>query len=223
VEDQSLIYAKQHKREFLELIFSGKEIPKRKTAIFMAGSPGAGKTEVAAGLADLNENFCMIDADAFRTQFPGYNGKNSSEFQRGASKLVDLAFTEAIKKGYSFILDGTFAIERAHENIERVLKRGYFVRIYYVYQNPIIAWNFTKSRELAEGRVVPKERFINAFFKSRENLMLVKARFKEEVEIHIVMKDYQNAISEIHFDMDNVDMILPPLYTAQKLEVLLND
>ncbi|MFT8392339.1 MAG: zeta toxin family protein [Sporolactobacillus sp.] len=61
------------------------------------------------------------------------------------------------------------------------------VTLYYVYQDPIIAWQFTKAREDKEGRVVPKERFINAYFKSRENIKEVKETFGDKVELNIVM------------------------------------
>ena len=46
--------------------------------------------------------------------------------------------------------------------------------LFYVYQDPQVAWSFTKERELVEGRVVPKDTFINAFFQARENIEKVK-------------------------------------------------
>ena len=82
--------------------------------------------------------------------------------------MVDAALDLVLKKGYSFILDGTFATFKVNQNIERALKKNYNVLIYYVYQDQFIAWNFTKKREEVEGRFVPKERFINAFFQSRK-------------------------------------------------------
>ena len=56
------------------------------------------------------------------------------------------------------------------ENIQRALKRGYDTSIYYVYQDPVIAWEFPQEREKTEGRYVPKKRCINAYFKSRKNI-----------------------------------------------------
>ncbi len=35
----------------------------------MAGTPGAGKTEVATSLLELSEDICRIDADVFRAKF----------------------------------------------------------------------------------------------------------------------------------------------------------
>ena len=142
-EDDSLQYAKENKKEIISSVIDGKE--EEKTAIFMAGSPGAGKTEAAQTLTVLNSNLCVIDADKFRVLFPGYVGNNSDEFQRGSSLLVDAALDLVLKKGYSFILDATFATSKVKQNIERALKKNYNVLVYYVYQDPFIAWDFTKK------------------------------------------------------------------------------
>lgn len=160
-------YAKEHKKEFFKDVIQDKIARlDQKEAIFMAGTPGAGKTEVATSLLELSEDICRIDADVFRAKFPGYNGRNSSDFQRGASWLVDYSLDTILKNGYSFLLDGTFAIGRAKQNIERCLSRDYDVTIYFIFQDPLVAWNYTKIREKVEGRFVPKDRFINAYFKS---------------------------------------------------------
>ena len=67
-EDDSLQYAKENKKEIISSVIDGKEKEEEKTAIFMAGSPGAGKTEAAQTLTVLNSNLCVIDADKFRVQ-----------------------------------------------------------------------------------------------------------------------------------------------------------
>lgn len=223
MNDESIVYAKSNKRNFIKKLIEGKQPSKRKTAIFMAGSPGAGKTEVAISLEEMLNDLCVIDADRFRSQFPGYDGSNSSKFQRGAALLVDYSLDYVFTKGYSFILDGTFAIEKSVQNIERALKRDYFTAIYYVYQDPFVAWSFTKQREIAEGRNVPKDRFINAYFKSRENIIRVAQRFGEKVEIIVVIKDYQNAVSEVVEGVENLDLILPRQYSFKELEEKLDD
>lgn len=135
---------------------------------------------------------------------------------------MDYTYTEILKKGYSYILDGTFAIHKAVHNVERAIKRGYGVSVYYVYQDPIIAWEFTKRREKVEGRVVPKDTFINAYFKSRKNIISLKESLGNQVSINIVLKDYQNNISDIQFDVDNISLFLPREYTKEELEERLN-
>lgn len=52
-EDDSLQYAKENKKEIISSVIDGKEKEEEKTAIFMAGSPGAGKTEAAQTLTVL--------------------------------------------------------------------------------------------------------------------------------------------------------------------------
>ncbi|UWS52846.1 zeta toxin family protein [Enterococcus faecium] len=220
--DSYLEYAKANKDKFISYIIKGKSPEVGRDAVFMAGSPGAGKSEVAIGLAENYDNHVIIDADYFRTQFPDYNGKNSSLFQKASSWLVEQAFRYVLDHGYSFILKDTFAILSAEKNIIRALKNNFRVTIFYVYQDPKVAWDFTRKRELAEGRHVPKEMFINAFFKSRENIEKVKNRHPD-VLLHIIIKDYQNDISEVHYAADNIQLVLPIQYTSKELEEELHD
>ena len=220
--DQNLEYAQNRLEEFISELIHDSVPTEEPDAVFMAGSPGAGKTEVALGLSENYDNHILIDADAFRIQFPGYDGSNSSQFQKASAWLVDQSFKFVVDKGYSFILDATFAVLSAEKNIIRTLKNGYRVTLFYVYQEPLVAWNFTKERELVEGRVVPKDTFINAFFQARKNIEKVKERHPE-VTLHIIIKDYQNNISEVHFDAENIRLVLPQKYTEQQLEELLND
>ena len=220
--DSNLEYAQNRLEEFISELIHDSFPSEELDAVFMAGSPGAGKTEVALGLSENYDNHILIDADAFRIQFPGYDGSNSSQFQKASAWLVDQSFKFVVDKGYSFILDATFSVLGAEKIIIRTLKNGYRVTLFYVYQEPQVAWNFTKERELVEGRVVPKDTFINAFFQARENIEKVKERHPE-VTLHIIIKDYQNNISEVHFDADNIQLVLPQKYTKQQLEDLLND
>lgn len=217
-----LDYAKQHKDSFIATIIQGKRPTENRDAMFMAGSPGAGKTEVALGLAESYDNHVLIDADAFRVQFPDYNGQNSSDFQKASSWLVDQAFKYVIDKGYSFILDATFAVLSAEKNVKRAKKNGFRITLVYVYQEPKIAWQFTKDRERAEGRRVPKTTFIDAYFRARENIEKVKERHPE-ILLHIIVKDYQNNISETHYATENIGLVLPERFTREELEEGLDD
>lgn len=83
----------------------------------------------------------MIDADYFRAQFPEYNGKNSSVFQKASSWLVEQSLKYVLEHGYSFILEDTFAILSAEKNIIRALKNNFRVTIFYVYQDRSTDWN----------------------------------------------------------------------------------
>ena len=134
--DQNLEYAQNRVEEFISELIHDSVPSEEPDAVFMAGSPGAGKTEVALGLANRYKNHIVIDADAFRIQFPGYDGSNSRQFQKASAWLVDQSFKFVVDKGYSFILDATFAILSAEKNIIRTLKNEYRVTLFYVYQDP---------------------------------------------------------------------------------------
>ena len=221
--EDSREYAKKHRDKFYHDVTYAKTIKDEKEAIFMAGSPGAGKTEVANEIVSFYKNICIIDADNFRQGFPEYNGTNSYKFQSAASWLVGDVFKRVTDDGYSFLLDGTFALASASKNIKRVLKKSYDINIYFVYQDPLIAWKFVKEREIKEGRHVPKDVFINAYFMSRHNIIHAKEKFGELIELTILFKDFHNIISETHADTDNIQLILPELYTKEFLEENLDD
>lgn len=220
--DNYLEYAKIHKNEFISDIITGKSVSSDRTAVFMAGSHGSGKSEISSSISSMYPDYVIIDADYFRSKFPGYNGQNSSQFQKASSWLVEQAFLYMIDHGYSFILDVTFALISSNSNIKRVIKKDYKPIIFYVYQEPLVAWDFTKRREKLEGRIVPKKTFINAFFKSKENIKKAKSKFPE-VELNIVLKDFDNNIADVHFDADNVELIVSDKYTHKELEDKIND
>lgn len=95
--------------------------------------------------------------------------------------------------------------------------------IYSIYQDPFIAWNYTKQCEKIEGRFVPKAHFINAFFQSRYNLIKIKELYKENVTGNIFIKDFQNRHSHTLMAVDNASFALPLTYTKEELEEKLND
>lgn len=63
--------------------------------------------------------------------------------------------------------------------------------------------------------------FINAFL-SPERILKSQNRHPEVV-LHIMIKDYQNDISEVHYAADNIQLVLPIQYTSKELEEELHD
>ena len=171
-------------------------------SVFMAGSPGAGKTEISKELLKLYEETqdqknIRIDADEIRDIIPGYTGQNSYLFQKAASRGVDVLHNHALKNNKNFILDGTFSnYNIVCQNIERSIKRERRVSITYVYQDPLIAWEFTQKREKTEGRKVPKGTFIEKLFLAKENVEKIKEKFGERVELDIVKKNFDHNIKK---------------------------
>lgn len=168
--DNYLDYARMHKDKFISDITKNKKISLDKTAVFMAGSPGSGKSEIASSISSMYPDYVIIDADYFRSKFPDYNGQNSSLFQKASSWLVEQAFLHMIDNGYSFILDATFALISSNSNIKRVIKKDYKPIIFYVYQEPLVAWDFTKRREKVEEEVYQRKLSLMLFSNQKKTL-----------------------------------------------------
>lgn len=193
--------------------------------IFMAGSPGAGKTEFSKNLIkEINKKILRIDADEIREIIPGYTGTNSNDVQAAAAIGVEKLHDYVLKKKLNVIMDGTFAnYDVSYKNVKRSVDKNRDVTIFYIYQEPEVAWDFTKKRERLEGRSIPKDVFIKIFFDSRNNVNKIKEVFKNKVKIFLVVKDYNNAddVEKSKFNIDNIDNHLKMEYTVQTLEKVL--
>lgn len=221
---QALQWVKDNKTQlFNEVIFEGNFQPEMDeyppAASFMAGTPGAGKTEVSKRfLEKFTAAPIRIDADDFRQKIPGYTGDNSHIVQPAAALAVDKVLEKIFEKKYSFLLDGTFAIGKAVENLKRADRRNYTLQIFFVYQDPLQAWEFTKIRQKKEGRYVPKEAFIRSYFAARENVLKAKEFFGDKVTLFVIVKDYVNGTEAIYDDVSEIDQYLPQVYNKEQLE-----
>ncbi|MEK7606945.1 MAG: zeta toxin family protein [Patescibacteria group bacterium] len=225
--DQQLIdaayqYIRDHEHELIER-FADPKVYKpssQPVTLFMAGSPGAGKTEVSKRLIEVfTGNLPVrIDADDIRIMFPNYTGMNSHIFQRACTKGVHILFDHALHKNMNAILDGTFAYEGAMDNLERSLNYNRRVIIYYLFQDPAVAWKFTQIREAKEGRRVSKEVFINSFLRARENVDKAKAHFGDKIELNLFIKDFSKDFEKLYDNIERLDKYLPIIYTQEALE-----
>ena len=101
--DKYLDYSKEHLDSILSDLFGNKQPSSKKDAIFMAGSPGAGKSEVAHLLADSYKNMIVLDTDDFRCLFPDYDGSNSSNFQKAEYRKEDKTCLEEWLQACDFL------------------------------------------------------------------------------------------------------------------------
>lgn len=168
LSDDAIEYIRKNKKLVIEKFCSLNDYPPsmKPFTMFMAGSPGAGKTEFSKSiipelqLKDEYSKIVRIDADDIREIIPQYSGHNSNEVQRAAVKGVEIIFDHVNHNNQNCILDGTFQnFEVSSRNLERALSKGRDVGIFYIYKNPIMAWSFTKKREKVDGRYVPKDIF----------------------------------------------------------------
>ena len=221
IEEEAFQWIKKNKKELFEKfidpnIHNQDPLP---TTIFMAGSPGAGKTEIARRLKEIFEQKpLIIDADEIRKIIPGYSGKNAYLFQKAANKGVNFLYDYARNKNLNVIMDGTFAYAGALDNIENSLRHKRNVEIYFIYQDPILSWNFTKEREVKEKRNVPKNVFIKTYAKSMENVMSAKSRFGSKIKLNIIIKDFQKGLSSLELNRDGLEKFIPKIYTREELE-----
>jgi len=224
------LFIKNNKKELCEHFASMEKYPavKNPSAYFMAGSPGAGKTEYSKSFIQQlqrkspERKIVRIDADEVRNFIPQYDRTNAKVIQGAAALGVEKLLDCVLKKSQDFLLDATFAdFGKSHQNITRCLHHSRKVGITYIYQDPLVAWDFTQKREKVEGRPVPKETFVHAFFTAKENVDKIKKKFKEEIQLDLVVKNVDQGIQKTYFNIDQVANYLKIEYTPQTLEKLL--
>lgn len=224
IKTEANAFANKHKDEIAEEatnvnIFLPEVNP---VSVFMAGSPGAGKTESSKNLikkfsAD-GRQIIRIDPDELRSKIPGYTGSNSFLFHGAVSTLVARIHDFALKNKQSFILDGTFSkVDMGRQNIERSLGRGRFVQILYVYQDPIQAWNFVQKRELLEGRRIEKEHFITQYFAARDSVNCLKKEFGNQIKVDLLEKNIDGSDQSYRENIDIIDNYITEMYNVETL------
>lgn len=217
-------WIKEHHKLVIEKFATSAEIisDTQPISLFMAGSPGAGKTEFSKRLISrFKQKPIRIDADEIRAMCKGYEGGNAHIFQKAATKGVNILYDYALKNGLNVILDGTFAYGSSLENIQRSLNHKRSVEIYFIYQDPVQAWEFTKKREEIEHRKVSQEVFIKSFFKSRENTNEAKAHFAGSVELNLIIKDFEKDLERLEINIPSIDHYIEKRYTEDELKNIL--
>lgn len=194
-------------------------------SVFMAGSPGAGKTEASLELIEQlasEDRVLRIDPDELRSEFEDYEGDNSYLFQGAVSILVEKIHDFSLKQKQSFLLDGTFShYDKAKKNIERSLKRERFVQILYVYQDPMLAWKFVLAREREEGRRILPEHFVEQYFAARNTVNKLKTDYGKELWVDLLLKDIDNTNQSYVANVDIIDNHVPEKYNHQSLMALI--
>ena len=198
LEKESINYVKKNKKKLLDSFaliddFPADELP---VSIFMAGSAGAGKTEISKALISIfykkyKKKLVRIDADEIKEWLPQYTGKNSDEVGTASYIGVEKLHDYCLSKEQNLILDGTFSnLEKSKNNIKRSLDKKRFVEIYYLFQDPACSWDFTKKRGDLIGRTVPRDFFIDSFLLSQRNVQEVKDLFGKLIILNLIIKDF---------------------------------
>lgn len=224
VRDAAIAFARGHKKAIARRLTDTNEFPSedQPVSVFMAGSPGAGKTEASkellAQLGDGGTKVLRIDPDDLRSEFPAYEGSNSWLFQAGVSILVEKLLDFALEQRQSFVLDGTLSnYQVAEKNIERSLKKGRPVQILYVYQEPEFAWQFVQARENREGRNIRPEHFVEQYFESRRVVEAVKKKFGAAVNVDLLYKSIGSGQRTFRDNVDQIESHLPERYSREQV------
>jgi predicted ABC-type ATPase len=225
IYDEAVEFAKSNRKAIAMRLADMTLYPPEESpvAVYMAGSPGAGKTEASIELiANLGGQALRIDPDELRSELPGYTGDNSHLFQRAVSILVDRMLDTAFKQSQSFILDGTLTnYEIAAANIERSLAKERVVQVLYVYQEPEQAWRFVQAREYEEGRRIHPETFIEQYFQARQVVNRLKARFGGAIRVDLLLKNIDGTNRTYMANVGQIDSHVPEKYDVPALRTML--
>ena len=152
-----------------------------KIAFFMAGIPGAGKTEFAEQvLRDSLPLLILVEHDKLVEYIDGYKPENYYNYRKAGSTLVTEVFNACLKQGYSFIFDGTLSHENGIRNVRKALKAGYTVYVVYIVQDAKVAWELTQAREVVKKRAIEKRGFLETCGKINESLHNIFRTFKDK-------------------------------------------
>lgn len=228
IQSEALDFARTNKKDIAKrLTNKARFLPEDEpVSVFMAGSPGAGKTEASIELLSIVEDngveILRIDPDELRHEFPTYTGDNSWLFQGAVSILVERIHDLALKQRQSFLLDGTLShYDKAEQNITRSLRKRRVVQILYVYQDPALAWEFVKSREAVEGRHIKRETFIDQYFAARNVVNRLKTTFGSDIRVDLLLKNTDNSHKLYKAGIDKIDNHVPEKYTPADLAKML--
>lgn len=249
LQKEAIDYINSHKDELVrKFIESKKPLKLDLLTFFMAGSPGAGKTEFSrrymneeidrsdhklinrlrelrSDIDNARSLFVRIDVDEIREFIPYYRKTNvkacikgnAHVIQKAANKGLDILRKYCLQNGISFLHDGTFGnYDTMRDLIKKSLRKGRSVQVFYIYLDPLVAWEFTRAREFLEGRNIVKEKFIEQFFASRKNVAKIKEEFGNKVKITCIIKSVNNEPEEIS-DVDDVDKFIAKYYNKKSL------
>jgi adenylylsulfate kinase-like enzyme len=228
VSEKAIEWVRANKKKIIDHFASDRVCPpsQKPLSIFMAGSPGAGKTESSIAIVEMfkkrGDAIVRIDPDEIRKLIPQYTGRNT-DVVKGASFLaVEKLYDYVLKTGKSMILDSTFTpYKKIEGNVRRSVSKGRTAIIIYIDQDPLVAWHFTKEREKVEGRSIPSDFFIRTLFESRENVRKIKEHYGDQIDLHVIQKDYVKQTQRFIEDVEQIDDVVRIKYSLDDLQELL--
>ncbi|WDY60405.1 zeta toxin family protein [Pseudomonas sp. PSKL.D1] len=232
VSGRALAFAKLHRTRIAREVACLGKYPSDEcpVSVFMACSPGAGKTEVSRALIAAMQaggsSALRIDPDDFRDFFPEYTGRNSNLFQRAVTTIVERTLDLVYQQRQSFLLDGTLAnVEVGRRNISRALnKPNRSAQVIYVYQRPELAWEFVLAREQKDGRHIPCSEFVRQFYAAKASVCALKRDYGSALQVDVIVKDNDGQNGDIGIDLsaDEIDVFVNQPYDHNQLVRILS-
>lgn len=218
---------KKNRAAVLAQFFEHFPHTKAKIAFFMAGIPGAGKTEFAEqAIRENSPALIPIEHDKLVEYIDGYAPENYYNYRKAGSALVTGVLNECLKNGSAFILDGTLSHESSIRNVRKALKAGYAVYVIYIVQDAQVAWELTQARELVKKRAIEKRGFLETCAKINKSLQNIFHAFKDHDNFNFWLINkggslsHANATAIIHGpDLDATDAIEKALQTGYNLDI----
>jgi len=215
-------WVKKNKKAFVRKMIreSGAEKVVQPAELFMAGLPGAGKTEFTKGWVENSGlKVVRLDMDEIASQIETYSPAKADRFRKSVSTLLSCVYDKVIKDRYNFVMDGTFGSGIAIQDVRRAIKRGYRIKVMYIYQDPKIAWEFTQAREKVEHRAINFQGFIEAYYRILDNLKRLDDFVDDGVSVDLVIKNAQNKVERIvdGVFMKDIDKYVNIEYTKDSL------
>ncbi|MCJ8317974.1 zeta toxin family protein [Idiomarina sp.] len=222
IAERAIKFAKENRTQIARNLTDKLQFPTEKepVSVFMAGSPGAGKTEASKLFLDEigANNVVRLDPDDLRHYFEEYRGTNSYLFQSAVSFIVERTLDFAFKNDQSFLLDGTLSnYGVAHRNIERSLRKNRQVLILFVYQKPEFAWEFVQAREKEEGRRIEPAVFVDQFLGAQAVVNELKGEFGSRIQVDLLVKNNKGHTRFYHGNVDEIERYITERYTRKQL------
>lgn len=219
-------WARQNKTTFVNKIItqSGALPHDEPAAFFMAGLPGAGKTEFTKNLIKENNlKVVRIDMDEIAERIDLYDPLQADAFRPAATDLLNRLYDKVLQRKVDFMMDGTFRSNNSLSNIDRALRKGCAVKVLYIHQEPTVAWSFTQDREKIEKRAIDRDKFIQSYFDIHANIHRLSRVDYKNVTIDLVVKDSSNKVGAWHknVSIEDIDSLVNTRYTKDELERML--
>lgn len=178
-EAKKWVKVKANQAQVINQFFKDYPPKQGRIGYFMAGIPGAGKTEFAENtIRESAPVLVPIEHDKLVEYIPQYKPENYYNYRKAGSALVTAIFDICLKNGYAFVFDGTLAHENGIRNVEKALKANYGLFIIYIVQDAKMAWKLTQDRELVKKRAIEKNGFVDTCNKINTNLLHIFSMYK---------------------------------------------